>query len=276
MAKDSVQLLVNYSESADRLARQGRIRFDRVKLPDDWPDLIARVRRDWPVHVHFALRVGRGVTARDLDAIAATLRTSDTPLVSAHLSPHAEDFDGLDLVDISPSACRQVAEAMIRDGEQLVERFGAENIILENLPWADSPHYRVPAAAIRPETIRTVLDSLGTGLLLDLAHATIAARFFDMDEKTYLDALPLGRLRELHLSGVQWVEGCWQDHYPMQPGDWALLDGLLEEVRAGALPVPWALTFEYGGVGEPFRHRRDPEVLAEQLPRIAQRAARLQ
>jgi hypothetical protein len=87
-----------------------------------------------------------------------------------------------------------------------------------------------------------------------------------MDQRDYMAKLPVERLRELHFTGVHDLDGYWQDHLPALEDDWQALIWVLERIRSGEWPRPWLLAFEYGGIGEKFAGRSDPQVIAEQVP----------
>ena len=84
----------------------------------------------------------------------------------------------------------------------------------------------------------------------------------------YLDALPVGRLRELHVTGIHYRNDKLTDHLAFTDDDWEALEGVLERIRSGAWRRPETVAFEYGGIGPAFAWRSDPAVLAEQLPRL--------
>lgn len=69
-----------------------------------------------------------------------------------------------------------------------------------------------------------MIADTGCGLLHDLAHARLAARALGMDERETIQALPVRRVRELHITGIGLHEGEWVDPMEMQPDDWDLLD----------------------------------------------------
>jgi hypothetical protein len=46
---------------------------------------------------------------------------------------------------------------------------------------------------------------------------------------------------------------------------------VLERIKSGQWASPWLLAFEYGGVGEKFARRSNPEVIEEQLPQLDKR-----
>ena len=87
---------VNYSPAAASLASAGRVEVDLFKCPA-WPDLVAAL--NVPLYVHFALRVGLGIS----DAIDTRTR-------------QPADW-GLDVLCVGDgaSAQRGVGEALGRD-----------------------------------------------------------------------------------------------------------------------------------------------------------------
>jgi hypothetical protein len=102
------------------------------------------------------------------------------------------------------------------------------------------------------------------GLLLDLAHARIAAHNRGEDVCAYLSALPLERVREIHVCGPgPDRSGVLQDeHQEMGEEDYALLDWTLERTH------PLVVTLEYGGTGSHFEWRSDLATLERQLTRL--------
>ena len=98
---------------------------------------------------------------------------------------------------------------------------------LENMPATPLLNNGFESA---PATIRRVLSTLDTGLLLDLAHARVAAAFQQMTVEDYLMALPLGRVWQIHVSGVREVDGMLRDaHEPLQEADYEILNGSCRE-----------------------------------------------
>ena len=89
-----------------------------------------------------------------------------------------------------------------------------------------------------------------------------------MDEKDYIAALPLDKLRELHITGVQMHEGRLRDHLPLTENDWEMTAWASAQIRAGAWACPGVVALEYGGVGPAFEWRSDSGVLSEQVPRL--------
>ncbi len=125
-------------------------------------------------------------------------------------------------------------------------------LIIENMPATTLLNNRFE---LDPATIRRVLSTLDTGLLLDLAHARVAAEFQKMTVEDYLLELPLERVREIHISGVREVDGVLRDaHETLWEADYELLAWVLERVK------PEVVTLEY--------FREDQQALKEMLIRL--------
>ena len=288
-----LEFAVNYSPLLSRLVSEGRVRVDRFKCPA-WPDLIHEAQRCRPVYVHFPLDVGRGKgmptnsetnAPADLDEIAHLLEVTGTTYVNTHLYPSAAEYPHIPLNSTAPHHIRQIANAALRDLEPLIKRFGSERVLLEN---AIGEGDRL-VAGIAPEAFERVLSASGCGFLFDLAHARLSAGNLGIDPLEYMRALPLKQVREVHVTGVQRVEGQWvekmdqvrdanfstvrwagrlMDHLPMTPVDWAQLEWMLSQMRAGRMNTPWALAFEYGGVGGFWDILGEESVYLSQLPRM--------
>lgn len=288
------EFALNYSELAARLVREGAIRVDRFKCPA-WPDLVARVQTEFPVYVHFGLRVGpgRGVAIdgetnqpADWSRVEQLLRATDTPYVNLHLAPTAGDWPGIPEEAAEPYRAREALERLSRDVRAVVERFGPERVVLEN-DWGEVDWF--PRAACLPEVIRGVVQESGCGLLLDLAHARLAAQRLGVRPATYVSALPTARLREVHVSGVRRIGRAWvqrmeragagqptiaryrgqlNDHLPLTASDWRFVSQSLDNVRAGAWGRPDLATLEYGGVGPLWEAVGEESSMVEQATRL--------
>jgi uncharacterized protein (UPF0276 family) len=258
---------INYSTQAADLLKQSKIQLERFKCPD-WPDMIAEASLLRPVAVHVNLKAGRGkLKATDWARLATILEQTGTPYLNLHLEARREDFPEIPVDTTDPKHGEQIAEQMIADLRLAAQHFGAERVIGENVPYRGQMG-KVLRPATLPEIIRQVLEETGCGLLLDTAHARIAAHYLGMDERQYLATLPVERLRELHFTGVHDLDGYWQDHLSALEIDWLALEWVLERIRSGEWSRPWLLAFEYGGVGEKFAGRSDPQVIIEQVPQL--------
>ena len=290
----TVNLAVNYSPEAVGLLRQKQIRIDRFKV---FPraDVVAAARDECPTYVHFPLSVGTGIgTATenerrqppDWDRIEALMARTDTPHVNVHLAPRIEDYAGIPADTHDEAHIEMMTEILIRDVRGVVDRFGPERVIVENDHDSQGRHLRL---AYLPAVIRSVVEETSCGLLLDLAHARLAASALNCEPCEYIGALPTGCVREIHVSGVQLFDGHWVgrtrqagiaadtiqrfdgwlvDHLPMTELDWDLIARAMDQVHSGTWGQPWVVTLECGGVGRLYRAVTEKAVLAEQIPRL--------
>lgn len=124
-------------------------------------------------------------------------------------------------------------------------------ILLENLPSLPVWKYNYAAD---PEVISKIVAGTDTTMVLDIAHARIAASYHKQEVKSYLANLPLDRVQQIHVSGVREEHGILQDrHDVMGEIDYELLDWTLGRT------APEVVTLEY------FR-KQTP--LAKQLNRL--------
>lgn len=260
-------LAVNYSHPAAALYSAGKIPLDRFKCPD-WPDMVAEAAELLPISVHFGLAAGSGRLAEtDWRPVHHFLEGTATVYVNLHLFPKAEDYPGIPPDTSDPQAWDLVLERTILDVRAVAAEFGAERVIAENVPYRGAGGKSMRPAA-EPRGIRTILEETGCGLLLDISHARIAARALEMDEFQYLSQLPVERLRELHFTGLHRVNDRWEDHLPILPADWPVLEWVLARIRLGEWPAPGMLAFEYGGIGGWLGENCDPQVIAAQVPQL--------
>ncbi len=260
-----MKLAVNYSPQAVALLKEGRIQFDYLKCPD-WLGLIREASTVHPVVVHFNLDVGQHQLEHvQWNKVATILRQTNTPFVNLHLAPTLRAFPGIQPDQPSPRQSAMVLDQMLREVVNVVERFGAERIIVENNPYSGAMGEYL-RTAVEAEYIHRILDETGCGFLLDISHACISAHHLGLDAHEYIASLPIHRLHEVHFSGIVKEDERWMDHMPVQEEDWAMLTWVLEHIASGEWAEPWLLSFEYGGVGERFAWRSDKDVLAEQVP----------
>lgn len=261
-----MQFAVNYSPEAAALLEAGQIQLDLYKCPE-WPDLIAEAQKQRPVYIHFPLIAGRNQMDNIDWAFFDDVRAkTNTRYINTHLGPHAEQA-GIPMDSREPKHAEIFIDAMLRDIEKVVARYGAENIILENLMC--DPKWSVPRLATEAETICRIVYETGCGLLLDLAHAASAARSWGWDEREYISSLPLDQLRELHITGLeQQPSGLWLDHFQLYDADWKLVEWAFEQIHAGKWARPRIVALEYGGIGPLFEWRSKSDVIARDVPRL--------
>lgn len=288
-----MKFAVNYSPEALLLRDAGQIFFDLVKLPA-WPKVINEVSGKYPCYIHFPLKIGRGKGVIDNETkervkwkkIEKMMRQTKTPLVNLHVELTAKHFPDIPLKSTAPNHFAKVIETTLHDLCEAVGHFGSENVIIENEHDGKGHHLHLN---LLPELFHTLIQETGCGLLLDVSHARISARALGVDEKTYLNALPVKHIRELHLTGIQWfgdeyiqkvraahleeawiekISYHWMDHLPITGEDWQMLQWVFTNVDSGAWQKPWVASLEYGGLGGFFGTFTDEKVLCEQVPRL--------
>jgi len=290
-----MQLAANYSAPLAEMVRSGQLGLSRLKCPMI-PHVLARAEALLPTYVHFPLVAGSGQgdatvddtgEAPDWAEIEALLARTGTPHVNLHLTALARRFPRIAADSRGSADAGQVAEVFARDVLPVVRRFGAERVIVENDPPLGGANL---ACSFLPEAIRQVVEESGCGLLLDLAHVRLAAQHLGLDPREYAAALPLERVREMHVSGIQLFRPEWGermraagvsadrlarlsgrhiDHLPMTDEDWVFLEWAMAEVRSGRCAEPWVVAFEHGGAGSLiWEASTDTTALREQVPRM--------
>lgn len=150
-------------------------------------------------------------------------------------------------INLPPPDAKKAAARFVRTLNRLQADLDLP-IILENLASLPARKYNYAADT---DVLTKIIKTAGAGLLLDLAHARIAASFQDVDLKTYISRLPLECVKQIHVSGVRERDGHLYDaHESLVQDDYTLLEWALTECK------PEMVTLEY------FRER---PALREQL-----------
>ncbi len=256
----NVEFALNYSPEAAALLADGLIEVDRFKCPD-WPNLIAEASAVRPVYVHFPLITDEARLAKvDWTEVERLLVSTDTPFVNMHMMAP---------VDGEPS---DAIDSMIRAVRSVTARFGADRVILENVPYygelGDILGNRFLPICVEPQTISRILRETGCGLLLDLSHARISASYLNRDARDYITALPLDRIRELHVTGLGPVGERMVDHMPMTDADWPVIEWAFAAIHRGLWAQPRTVALEYGGVSLPQPWSSQSAVIEADVPRL--------
>jgi uncharacterized protein len=273
MSTEPILFSINYSLPALRLLKTGKIELDRFKCPD-WPDLVTEVNLRYPVAVHFNLTAGNGTLPTEWEPIDQMLEQTNTPFVNVHLETNPACFQDMAVDTIKKEDRQRILDMMHADLHCYVKRYGPERVIAENVPY-QAHAGQVARPAVEPDLIAQAIRETGCGFLFDLGHARICAHYTGMSEEDYIRLLPMEKLREIHVAGVQAVDGVLCDHLAMTREDWDLLDQTLENIKRGEWPRPWMAALEYGGLGPIFAWRNDPDVMEEQAPKIYNALQRL-
>jgi uncharacterized protein len=274
-----MKLAVNYSPQTEELLSEGKIDCDLIKCPD-WPDLIGKAQKLRPVYVHFSLDAGKRDFSPDWQNIEDMRKVTETRFINTHLTATTEDYPDIPLTSQSKEHQHRILEKAMRDVQELVSRFGKENVILEN-----DPHHAVMResvnilrAAVEPSVITEVIHETQCGLLLDIDHARVSSDSMGISLEDYIAELPTDRLRELHMTGTRTdpQTELLQSHLEMHDEDWRIFDWALTQIQQGKWTHPYVYAFEYGGVGEKFEWRSEKSCIAEQVPILREKISALE
>lgn len=258
-----MRFALNYSPQAADLLAGGSIHIDLFKCPD-WPDLVADAEKTRPVYIHFPIQVGKGTVMNlDLSEIEEWIARTETIFVNAHFTPSNEVFGKHGDMD-------QIAAIAYEELTRLVQRFGAERVILENVPYNNRVEARgILPIAVDPQLISNVIRASGCGLLLDISHAQLACEYLGMELPDYIATLPVERLGELHVTGIgEGKHGERTDHMGLDQADWQRYEWAMQQIHSGKWATPKVVAFEYGGIGPIFDWRSKTEVIEQQVPRL--------
>jgi uncharacterized protein (UPF0276 family) len=266
-----MKLAINYSMAAARLVQSGRIDIDYFKTPN-WDWMVAEAGKLRPVAIHFNLEAGNAnLNEVNWDKAEQQLRLTRTPFINLHLDARQCYYPDFQTDTEIPSEVEVVARTVISDVQRVVDRFGRERVIIENSPYQGIAGNTMQLC-IQPDLIKRVIEETGCGLLLDISHAIITAKYLGIDPSEYISYLPVREIKEMHFAGIHQnnITGLLTDHLSIQDEDWHWLDWAMSCIKTGEWSPPWLLAFEYGGIGEPFEWRSNPEVIAEQVPKLYQ------
>jgi uncharacterized protein (UPF0276 family) len=238
------QLACTLSDALITLIESGNTPFEAVEI-GPWFSLARthiyrRKLSRFPFHFHASNQVALvGLVPGTLKRFRAYVEATQCPWVSVHLSTYPPGSFwfykrfGFVLPPLDPD--RVLKRLQYQVGK--ISRVTGRAVILENLPiLPDLKH----TPEIDPDFITRAISTLDCGMLLDTAHALVAAAALGQDPQTYIQRLPLDRVVQLHTSGPG-IDGdrLVDAHNPLQESDYKLLEWLLGEIQ------PHTLTLEY-------------------------------
>lgn len=211
---------------------------------------LAALQNELPLVLHCAsLSVAGFVPPSEttVAAIAIEAKRMCTPWIGEHLafvSADALTEEGCSLakpVALTYTVCPQLSEETVRrviDNLAVLRPRFTVPLILENSPQ----YFVVPGSTMNMvDFIGRIASESDVGLLLDLSHFLITSLNTGVDPTKEIDRLPLERVVEIHISGLNRQSGVvWDDHATPAP---QLVFELLERVVKRARPS--ALTLEY-------------------------------
>ncbi|HEX3043383.1 MAG TPA: DUF692 family protein, partial [Bacillota bacterium] len=178
----------------------------------------------------------------DWPTLERILSLTHPPYLSTHLEARAEYFP--EIMEYQHQNHTSVRRALTTHFNRVIrevkEKLGIV-FVLENLPYYSWwRHFRYGS---EPEFITEICETNDCGFLLDIAHARCSASHLNLDLVEYIEALPLHRLREIHLAGVrERTEGIRDAHTALTEEDYQLAEYLLQKTD------PEIITIEYGGL----------------------------
>ncbi len=263
-----IQLACNHSAPLLRFLRQGTVDVDWIKISryDTVEEDLSVARALRPCLIHVLGSAGRRPElweGYDWATLQRWLTVAGSPHIALHLETRTEDWDGPVQVRCQDRAQTRAMLARLVAAVRRAQAKVSVPVLIENIP------YHVVRGALRvvaqPEAVWQVMEETGADLLLDTSHLRCTAHNLGVDVYAYARALPLDRVREIHLSGPRLHGDILIDrHHALEAEDYALLEWLLARTR------PAIVTLEYGGTGEQFEtpERNDPQALEVQLQEI--------
>jgi uncharacterized protein (UPF0276 family) len=263
-----------YSAGVPAFVHKHSATIDYLEVPYELlrhnPAVIRDVGELKPLVLHCAsLSIAGSVraTSDTLDQVVHWIEVTRTPWLGEHLSFISADRPAAGLFDayapgepynigytVSPPMNEDTVTEVCRAVEFYQQRIHVP-MLLENPPI----YFRIPGSTIgQVEFIRKVCAESAAHLLLDLTHFYITSRTVGFDPLFEVLSLPLERIVELHISGVDFQDGVHWDHHASRAPDAVL------ELLAIVLPRTdaRAITLEYNWVTLP------EEVLVDEIRRV--------
>jgi len=220
------------------LLDQDRIDVDYVEVNGEYTiEVLQDAMKRGPVLLHdisntFWLNYEAPFTDEEMSKARAMMDVAQPPWHSTGIGASAEpQGHTTEYWRGAPAGDLQTRERclanIVRNGKQLKEWVGVP-LLLENYNYHPTNAYEY---VCEPETFSELVAEIGCEMLLDLAHAQISA--FNMkwpSARDYLAALPLAKVREIHINhpyddnGKQMLDR----HLPIGEADLDLLSWTLE------------------------------------------------
>ncbi|CAJ92925.1 UPF0276 protein [Cupriavidus necator] len=196
---------------------------------------LAQVRAAHPLSLH-GVGLCLGATDRPdrahLQRLAALLRRFQPGLVSEHLSWGR--IGDRYLNDLLPLPYTEESLAVVCEHVQEVQDYLQQQLLVENI----TSYLRFSHSTIaEPEFIAALVARTGCGILLDVNNIYVNAVNHDTDASGYIDAIPVGAVKEIHLAGFDHSGGMLIDTHGQRVAEpvWRLYRHAL--ARFGPVPT---------------------------------------
>ena len=160
---------------------------------------LLEVRRDYPVSLHgvgLSLGSAEGLDVHHLRRVGELVGAIEPGLVSEHLSWSV--VGGRYLADLLPLPMTEEALEVVCRHVQQVQEALQRRILIENpSTYLQFAHSSIPEW----EFIATLAQRTGCGLLCDVNNIYVSASNHGWNATTYLQALPVDAVGEIHLAG---------------------------------------------------------------------------
>jgi len=198
-----------------------------------------------PVILHCASMSVAGFVPPDdgtMKAIEREAERTRTPWIGEHLAFITADAIEEDQpTSLTYTVCPQMSEETVERvaiNLATLQQYFNVPLILENSPQ----YFDVPGSSLSMvEFVSAVVERCDVGLLLDLTHFLISMLNTKRDPVSEIERLPLEKVVEVHISGLNVQSGiAWDDHaLPAPPVVFDLFERVMARVR------PKAVTLEY-------------------------------
>ncbi len=196
---------------------------------------LERIRRDYPMVMHgVSLSIG-GSDALDVSYLRQ-LRALVDRIEPAWASDHLcwTGTSSLNLHDLLPLPYTEATLQHLAPRIAQVQDALAQTLLLENV----SSYVRYRADEMSEwEFIRELVRRTGCELLLDVNNVYVSSVNHGFDAQTFIDAMPVGAVRQIHLAGHEDQGGYLIDthDHPVCAAVWDLYAHTVE--RLGAVPT---------------------------------------
>jgi uncharacterized protein (UPF0276 family) len=251
---------LSYSPSARRIVATHPNIIDYLEVPfellEQNPQALELVAgRDLVLHcASLSLASSRQVAPAKLERLSYWIEKTGTPWLGEHLAfisaarpaGGGDEYAPGEPYNIGFTVSPPMNTASVETVSQNIRQYARQlsvPILVENSPI----YFRLPGSDMNQiEYINRILANCDAGLLLDLTHLYISAKNEGFSVVDAIDHLPLDRVVEIHVSGVEEAEGISWDHHAS-----GIRSEILELLfRLRHLPSLKAVTLEYNWISD--------------------------
>lgn len=212
-------------------------------LDEGGPRLRALVtlRQDYPLSIHgvgLSLGSAEGLDRRHLQQVAMLVERLEPGLVSEHIAWSVSG--GVYFSDLLPLPYNSESLEVLCGNIQQIQDVMKRQLLIEN----PSSYVAFTSSTMTEgEFITEVVRHTGCGLILDLNNIHVSATNHGFDSQGYLDSVPLGEVREIHLGGHAGDDDAGlliDDHStPVADPVWRLFEDVLGYIGRVPTLVEW-------------------------------------